>query len=368
MLTTWLVFTALHALQGTTVEPSRHCLRIIEPQCGKVKDLDVSADGERLVVGCDNGHVKVYDLATGMLLRDLFGSGTVTDVEFDLRGERLLAAYYDRTRIWNARSFELEQSLKGQRLGMLRACFSPDGRWVATGSCGSGAEPDQPTEARVWNASTGEQVALVEDLAFRVLPSFSPESTRLLASSGNVPELFVLELGGKRAPRKLKAHSKGIAYSAWSPDGKTVLSVSSDLTGRLWNAESGKVLHVLEGHTGYLLRCEFSPDGLEASTTSWADRTTRVWNVKSGKERLELEGHDERPTAVHYAPDGRAIASFDAAGRGILFELQRGKIVARFDGHTDITTAIDFRPDSKWIVSGSYDGTVRVWSNPLVKE
>jgi WD40 repeat protein len=92
-----------------------------------------------------------------------------------------------------------------------------------------------------------------------------------------------------------------------------------------------------------------------------------VWNVKTGKARLVLEGHTERPTAALFAPDGRALASADAAGHAIVFELGQGKIAAKLDGHTGIVSALEFTPDSKRIVTGSHDGTVRVWTNPLTK-
>jgi WD40 repeat protein len=61
------------------------------------------------------------------------------------------------------------------------------------------------------------------------------------------------------------------------------------------------------------------------------------------------------------------FASFDAAGHGLLFELEHGTIVTKFEGHTGIVAALDFTPDSKRIATGAYDGTVRIWSSPPTK-
>jgi WD40 repeat protein len=344
------------------------CKRVFEPRCGKVIDLDLSPGGDRLLVGTEHGNVLVYDLATGALLKDLFvDTDPITDVEFDPTGTRLLAVTLDCTRIWNAKSLELEHTLREQRLSMLHAAFSADGQWVATGSSGDAADPTRATDARVWESSTGHYVAIVPDLAFCVRPIFSPQEAMLLASSQGAAELFTLEVGGKNKVKELKAHSTGITYAAWSPDGKLVLSVSSDLTGRVWNPETGNVLHVLKGHTGAPVSCEFSPDGKDVSTTSTDDRTTRVWSLKSGQERLVLAGHTEGPTAVRFSPDGRTIASFDAGGHGNLFELERGSAALKFEGHRGLVSKIAFTSDSKRIVSGSHDGTVRVWVNPRAK-
>jgi len=369
MITTLLVLSSLAALQSTgrTEGLPLHCERVIRTSRGKVRDVDVSPDGQQILVGGDDGSLLVYALATGELVKDLTSeSGSVLDVEFDPRGERLLAVHLARTNVWNAKTFELERALGPQKLGMMFACFSPDGSRIATGSLGDAKDNDNPSEARVWDSATGEQLALVEPSAFRVRPSFSPDGKLLLVSSEKGAAL-IFRLDEKRVSARMSRTPEGFACSAWSPDGKSVISASADHTAILWNASTGREALVLRGHTGYVTFCEFSPDGKEASSTSWADRTTRVWNVKTGKARLVLEGHEERPTQAHFAPDGRALASADAAGHALLFELVQGEVAAKLDGHTDIVSALEFSPDSRRIVTGSFDGTVRIWANPLAK-
>ena len=69
------------------------------------------------------------------------------------------------------------------------------------------------------------------------------------------------------------------------------LRASHGRTARLWDAETGRLLHVLEGHGGWVLSAEFSPDGTHIVTAS-SDRTARLWDAETGRLLHALEGHE----------------------------------------------------------------------------
>jgi WD40 repeat protein len=315
------------------------------------------------------GRSFVYELASGRQLAELEpGTGRVCDVECDARGERLLTVHPSETVLWDAKTFAPLQRWKGQKLGMFSCAISADGKLVATGSIGDSAKVEAETETILWDANDGRELARFGGTGFRVDVAFRPDSGALLVSSSGTSEARIFRLDDLKAPaRILKGHSAVIVASVWSPDGASVLTASTDFTGRVWSAQKGKELHVLQGHTGYLVACDISADGKQLSTTSWIDRTTRVWNAKTGKLQFVLEGHAERPTCARFAPLGSAFASADASGLGLVFELEHGQLVARLAGHEGIVSGLEFTPDAKWIVTASHDGTVRVWTNPLAK-
>ncbi len=66
--------------------------------------------------------------------------------------------------------------------------------------------------------------------------------------------------------------------AAFSGDGKRVVTASTDSTARIWDAESGKEIAVLKGHTLYLFAAAFSGDGKRVVTAS-GDNTARIWDV-----------------------------------------------------------------------------------------
>jgi WD40 repeat protein len=93
---------------------------------------------------------------------------------------------------------------------------------------------------------------------------------------------------------------------AFSPDGKLVLTGSTDNTARLWEAATGKPVATLSGHTGSVFAAAFSPDGKLVLTGS-DDNTARLWEAATGKPVATLSGHTGSVRAVAFSPDGKLV-------------------------------------------------------------
>jgi WD40 repeat protein len=86
---------------------------------------------------------------------------------------------------------------------------------------------------------------------------------------------------------------------AFSPDGAHIVSGSYDKTLRVWDAQTGKELAVLKGHSSYVYSVAFSPDGAHIVSGSH-DKTVRVWDAQTGKDRgvASEQGSDSIPPRV----------------------------------------------------------------------
>src|SRR5208282_234234 len=153
-----------------------------------------------------------------------------------------------------------------------------------------------------------------------------------------------------------------------------------DYTARVWDVESGKPIgKPLKGHRGIVLNAAFSPDGKRIVTGS-SDYEARVWDAESGKRigKPFLTGFGV--ISVGFSPDGQRI--FTACGGPFLDD--DIDIAWVWDVESDKRTPIRledwpkseslnrhgarvilieaaFSPDCHRIVTASSDDTVCVW-------
>ena len=80
--------------------------------------------------------------------------------------------------------------------------------------------------------------------------------------------------------RTIKGHSGWVkSVVAMSPDGQTIVSGSGDNTIKVWNLDTGELLHTLEGHSDSVNSVAISPNGRTIVSGS-EDETVKVWQVQ----------------------------------------------------------------------------------------
>ena len=83
------------------------------------------------------------------------------------------------------------------------------------------------------------------------------------------------------------------AQDAFSPEGKRLVSGSSDKTVKVWDAQTGQEALSLTGHTGPVHSVAFSPDGQRIASAS-DDKTVKVWDASWPKEKAQPRAPAQR--------------------------------------------------------------------------
>jgi WD40 repeat protein/serine/threonine protein kinase len=300
------------------------------------------------------------------------------------------------------------------RAAVFSAAFSPDGRWIASGS--------QDGKVTIWDATTGRELppfqahknhvrcvafspdgrrlataswdgtakvwafdprrAQVNNCPLPVSPgnqapvssvAFSPDG-QLLASAGDDKTVRVWDLATGDEIFSIPDHTAAVWCVAYSPDGQSLASASGDTTVRIWDAKTGREKLTLPGHNGTVWSVAFSHDGKRLASAAGdvntrADGEIKIWDTQTGDVVFTLGGHVARVYCVAFSSDGRRLASAGADGNIKLWDLATGQEALTLRGHRGAVRSVAFSRDGNRLISASHDYTVRVWNaTPLEGE
>jgi len=152
--------------------------------------------------------------------------------------------------------------------------------------------------------------------------TYSADST-LLATGDQDGSLCLFNAKTGAFIRKLSGHIQSITGIAFAPDGKQLLSTSSDATARLWEVDSGTELHQYKAPMG-IDAMALSPNGQQFLTGD-QDGTLLHWNIVDGSilQNISMTGgwnrddlqRTDRIHSIAFLPDGNtAITSSNVSG------------------------------------------------------
>ncbi|MCX5659777.1 MAG: protein kinase [Planctomycetota bacterium] len=167
----------------------------------------------------------------------------------------------------------------------------------------------------------------------------------------------------------LSGHTAPVLHVAFGPDGRTALSGSRlpDMTLKLWDLPTGRVVRTFVGHSESVGCVAISPDGRTALSCS-PEKTLRLWDLSTGKNVRTFIGHADSVNSVAFSPDGRSALSGSGDKTLKLWDLETGEVIRTLTGHTKGVGRVAFSPDGRTALSGSVDKSMKLWDLTTGKE
>ena len=190
-------------------------------------------------------------------------------------------------------------------------------------------------------------------LGLRALELGTTQEERQMAEAVLLQALFAIRFNA------LEGHSAGINAIALSPNGKSVVTASSDACAIIWNLAGGQKVRALKGHRGPIHDVNFSSSG-ERIVTASKDGTARIWSATTGEQVTTARDTGEL-LKVSFSPDGATFVAGSKEGTISVWDAETGDLVRSMAGHSGRITALAFDPRGEKIVTASEDGTAKVW-------
>lgn len=314
-------------------------------------NLVITPDGQFLIAAQQSSpNIALWDINTWERVLMAFEGyeDVVRSMDLSPNGETLILGNYDGSLIlWDIKN---DQPIGDRMIGhtdlVNKVSFSPDGERIISVST------DQTI--RLWDPATRQAVGdpfatLTENISD---VAFHPENGTFATSGSEGSVILWSPTTHTPIEQVLSWHNDAVWEVAFTSDGDSLASASADHSIGIWDMSAQPTLtRSLGGNLGQIYSLDFSPD--DSLLAAGGQTGVKVWDWQEAKQVLEMTGvHEEPVVCLDFSPDGEILASGGMDSKIILWDVSTGKMIGEpLAKHQSTVSDLAFSPSGEILVS-----------------
>ncbi|KAF7309700.1 Coatomer protein [Mycena indigotica] len=254
--------------------------------------------------------------------------------------------------------FEVNRKLFSRSERVKGVDFHPTEPWLLAGLYNG--------TVNIYNHETG---AIVKTFEVSEVPvrccKFIARKNWFVAGSDDF-QLRVFNYNTHEKVASFEAHPDYIRCLAVHPTAPIVITGSDDMTLKAWDWDKGwKNIQVYEGHSHFIMNICFNPKDSNTFATACLDRTVKMWSISSSTANFTMDAHEKGVNSVDFytGSDKPYLVTTGDDKTVKVWDYLSKSCVQTMEGHTNNVSFAVFHPNLPLIISGSEDGTVKIWNS-----
>lgn len=188
---------------------------------------------------------------------------------------------------------------------------------------------------------------------------FSHDGKRL-AGCGSDHRVLIWDTETFKLVHTLEGHQDGVGNIAWSPDDTMLVTCGRDLYVRIWDANAGTVIRQLEQFKEPASSCVWAPDGRSLVVGAFdLQRSLCTWNLKG--EKLHTWTKKYRTEDLALSPDGRWLVAMDNEVHIYVYDYATRQLEYEM-GLESRPTSVSITRDSKYLLVNKQEGGAQLFN------